>query len=192
MNEISKRLILASGSPRRQMLLKEMGFSFDIIIPNVDENVEGPARDVVAILSRRKGEAVADTLTEGVVIASDTLVSLDGYALGKPADIADAHKMLRSLSNRTHEVFTGVTIIDAATGKNETRVVRTAVSFRELTDDEISVYINTGEPMDKAGAYAIQGGAGAFVSALDGSMENVIGFPTSDIHEMLTHFIPEL
>lgn len=179
------RLILASGSPRRRELLAGMGYTFEIIKPDVDEDVPGRARDVVGILSRRKAEAVARNVDDGVIIASDTLVSLDGEALGKPADEADAHRMLRMLSGRTHEVFTGVTVIDAARGIEETRVVRTGVKFRDLSDGEIDAYIRTGEPMDKAGAYAIQGGAGAFVESYDGSYENVIGFPVDDIQAML-------
>ena len=182
------RLILASGSPRRRELFTQMGYSFEIQVPDVDENVDGHARDVVAILSRRKAEAVAATRAEGVVIASDTLVSLDGAALGKPRDAADAHRMLAALSGRTHEVFTGVTIIDAASGRSETRAVRTGVRFRELSESEIDQYIATGEPMDKAGAYAIQGGAHGFVEGFDGSYENVIGFPVDDIREMLADF----
>ena len=182
-------LILASGSPRRRELLTQMGYSFEIQVPDVDENVDGHARDVVAILSRRKAEAVAATRAEGVVIASDTLVSLDGAALGKPRDAADAHRMLAALSGRTHEVFTGVTIIDAASGRSATRAVRTGVRFRELDDEEIENYIATGEPMDKAGAYAIQGGAHGVVEGFDGSYETVIGFPVDDIREMLKDFI---
>lgn len=183
------RLILASGSPRRKELLAGMGFSFEIIVPDVDEHVLGHARDVVAILSRRKAEAIANGETHGIVIASDTLVSLDGKALGKPEDENDAYRMLSSLSGRTHEVFTGVTIIDAATGKSDTRSVRTGVRFREITDAEIWDYIRSGEPMDKAGAYGIQGGAGKFVDGYEGSYENVIGFPVDDIREMLASFI---
>ncbi len=182
------RLILASGSPRRRELLTKMGYDFEILVPDVDEHVSGPAREVVGILSRRKADAAAARLSEGVVIASDTLVSFHGEALGKPADAADALRMLRELSGNTHEVFTGVTLADAADGRRLTRVVRTSVRFRALSDAEIEAYIATGEPMDKAGAYAIQGGAHDFVEALDGSYENVIGFPVRDIEEMLREF----
>lgn len=185
----SFRLILASGSPRRRELLAGMGYTFDILVPDVDEHVSGHARDVVGILSRRKAEAAAQQLDSGIVIASDTLVSLNGQALGKPADEADAFHMLRTLSANTHEVFTGVTLMDAADGRNETRVARTGVRFRSLSDEEIEAYIRTGEPMDKAGAYGIQGGAGAFVEELDGSFENVMGFPVDVIQDMLSHFI---
>ena len=130
----SFRLILASGSPRRRELLTQMGYTFEIIVPDVDEEVSGHARDVVGILSQRKAQAVADAQDSGVVIASDTLVSLCGEALGKPHDAKDAHRMLRMLSGQTHEVFTGVTIIDAASRKQQTQVVRTGVIFRDLSD----------------------------------------------------------
>ena len=188
-NKQNFRLILASGSPRRKELLAGMGYTFEILVPDVDEHVSGKAKDVVEILSARKADAAAAQLEDGIVIASDTLVSLNGEVLGKPEDEADAFRMLRTLSGNTHEVFTGVTIIDAATGKRETRAVRTGVRFRELSDDEINAYIATKEPMDKAGAYGIQGGAGKFVEGLEGSYENVIGFPVDDIRDMLSSFI---
>ena len=179
------RLILASGSPRRRELLGLMGYTFEIIVPDVDEHVSGHARDIVAVLSERKAHAVADAQDHGLVIASDTLVSLNGVPLGKPESEADAFAMLSSLSGKTHEVFTGVTIIDSAGKKSLTQVVRTGVSFRDLSDEEINAYIRTGEPMDKAGAYAIQGGAGKFVESFDGSFENVVGFPVAEIQQMI-------
>ncbi len=183
-----KKLILASGSPRRRELLTKMGYTFEICAPDVDEHVAGHAKDIVFTLAQRKAHAAAEHIEDGVIIASDTLVSLDGAPLGKPEDVADAHRMLRALSGREHEVFTGVCVLDAATGRSETRSVRTGVTFRELTDAQIDAYIATGEPMDKAGAYAIQGGAGEFVSKLDGELENVIGFPVVEVKEMLEHF----
>ncbi len=188
-NKQNFRLILASGSPRRRELLSKMGYEFEIQVPDVDENVSGKAKDIVAILSHRKAMAVAENNTSGIIIASDTLVSLNGEVLGKPADEADAFRMLKTLSGNTHEVFTGVTIIDAASAKCETRSIRTGVCFRELSDQEIRDYIAGGEPMDKAGAYGIQGGAGKFVEKLDGSYENVIGFPVDDVQDMLNQFI---
>lgn len=185
------RLILASGSPRRRELLAKMGYDFEICVPDVDEHVSGHARDIVAILSQRKARAAAAHYTEGTVIASDTLVSYQGTPLGKPENEADAARMLKMLSGNTHEVFTGVTLLDAASGRRMTRVVRTGVTFRSLSDAEIAAYIATGEPMDKAGAYGIQGGAGRFVVKLDGSFENVMGFPVDDIRDMLTTFTDE-
>ena len=189
MTEATQRpLILASGSPRRRELLSRMGYTFEICAPDVDEHVTGHARDIVYTLAQRKARAAAEHCRQGVIIASDTLVSLDGAPLGKPADEADARRMLLTLSGREHEVFTGVCVLDAETGRSETRTVRTGVTFRALSPGEIDAYIATGEPMDKAGAYAIQGGAGAFVSALDGELENVIGFPVVEVGEMLKDF----
>lgn len=184
-------LILASGSPRRRELLAKMGYDFEICVPDVDEHVSGHARDIVAILSQRKARAAAAHYTEGTVIASDTLVSYQGTPLGKPENETDAARMLKMLSGNTHEVFTGVTLLDAASGRRMTRVVRTGVTFRSLSDAEIAAYIATGEPMDKAGAYGIQGGAGRFVVKLDGSFENVMGFPVDDIRDMLINFTDE-
>ena len=189
MSEKSKRpLILASGSPRRRELLARMGYSFEICTPDVDEHVTGRARDIVRTLAERKARAAAAHYDDGVIIASDTLVSLDGAPLGKPAGEREAHEMLSALSGREHEVFTGVCVLDAKTGSTETRTVRTGVTFRDLTPGEIDAYIATGEPMDKAGAYAIQGGAAPFVEALDGEFENVVGFPVAEVREMLSKF----
>ncbi len=187
-NSARAPLILASGSPRRRELLTRMGYTFEICAPDVDEHVAGHARDIVAELARRKAHAAAAHCARGLIIASDTLVSLDGAPLGKPADAADARAMLTALSGREHEVFTGVCLLDAETGRSECRVARTGVRFRDVSPEEIDAYIATGEPMDKAGAYAIQGGAGAFVDGLDGSFENVMGFPVDDVREMLEHF----
>ena len=183
----AKRLILASGSPRRRELLTKMGCTFEICSPNVDEHVSGVASDVVRILALRKAHAAAKQVS-GVIIASDTLVSLDSKPLGKPADADDAKKMLRALSGREHEVFTGVCVLDSESGREEARVARTGVRFRPLAEEEIDSYVRTGEPMDKAGAYAIQGGASAFVESLDGSFDNVMGFPTDVVREMLAVF----
>ena len=181
-------LILASGSPRRRALLAGMGYRFEICSPDVDEHVAGHARDIVTTLAERKALAGAAHYARGVIIASDTLVSLDGVPLGKPEDAEDARRMLRSLSDREHEVFSGVCVMDIESGRREVRAVRTGVTFRALSDREIDAYIATGEPMDKAGAYAIQGGAGEFVTRLDGSFENVMGFPVDEVREMLSDF----
>ena len=187
-NHQSRRLILASGSPRRRELLAQMGYTFEICAPDVDENVQGHVRDIVHTLAIRKARAAAERYRDGVIIASDTLVSLDGAPLGKPADAAEAHRMLAALSGREHEVFSGVCVLDAATGREEACVARTGVTFRDLTSGEIDAYIQTGEPMDKAGAYAIQGGASRFVEAFDGEFENVVGFPVKEVRELLAKF----
>lgn len=188
MNVQNRRLILASGSPRRRELLSKMGYCFETCSPDVDENVAGHAADIVHTLAVRKARAAAKGYSDGVLIASDTLVSLEGRPLGKPQDEADARRMLRALSGREHEVFTGVCVLDVACGRMEARTVRTGVVFRSLSEDEIDRYVASGEPMDKAGAYAIQGGAGAFVERLDGSFENVVGFPVETVGELLKLF----
>ena len=181
-------IVLASGSPRRRELLTRMGIRFDICTPDVDEHVAGQARDIVATLAERKARAAAALRPEALILASDTLVSLDGVPLGKPEDEADARRMLKALSGREHEVFSGVCLLEAPTGRMEVQVVRTGVHFRPLSEEEIDAYIATGEPMDKAGAYGIQGGAGAFVTHLDGSFENVMGFPVDEVGAMLGRF----
>ena len=182
-------LILASGSPRRRELLAGMGYAFDVCVPDVDEHLTGSARDIVLALARLKAQTAASNYDRGVIIASDTLVSLNNMPLGKPADEKEARRMLQTLSGREHDVFTGVCLLDVRTGRTQTCVVRTGVSFRSLSGEEIDAYVATGEPMDKAGAYAIQGGAGAFVSRLDGELENVIGFPVAEIRQMLGQFV---
>ena len=181
-------IILASASPRRQELLKSMGYKFTVDVSDVDEQTDLPPKQAVIELALRKAKSVAERHSDGIIIASDTLVALDNKPLGKPADIDDAKHMLRALSGRTHEVYTGVCVIDAACEKKMADVDTSSVTFRELSDEEIDSYISTGEPMDKAGAYAIQGDAGVFVSNLEGSFENVMGFPVELVGRMLAGF----
>ena len=188
MQHAQKRLILASGSPRRRELLAGMGYAFEICTPDVDEHVPGKASDIVRTLAVRKAHAARPMYDSGIIIASDTLVSIEGIPLGKPRDALDAKWMLLALSGREHDVFTGVCILDAASGRESVRTERTGVCFRALSEREIDDYIATGEPMDKAGAYAIQGGAGRFVQNLNGSFENVMGFPVEAVREMLKEF----
>lgn len=181
-----QKIILASGSPRRRELLAAMGYEFTVLAPDVDEGVSGCARDIVGLLAERKGRAAAQLCHDGeIVIAADTLVSLDGRPLGKPRSDAEAEAMLRALSGRSHEVYTGLCVIDTASGKMSVDVECTRVTFRALSDAEIAAYVSTGEPRDKAGAYAIQGGAAAFVAGYDGSYNNVIGLPTERLAERL-------
>lgn len=179
-------IILASGSPRRRELLEQMGQTFRVIAPDVDETVSGTPAEMTDALSERKARAVCAGLTEGVVLAADTLVAVDGEALGKPADHADALRMLKLLSGRAHEVITGVCLIDAASGRMCKRVERTKVHFKELSESQMRDYVQSGEPMDKAGAYGIQGGAGAFVERIEGSYENVMGLPVQALAPMLS------
>lgn len=169
-------LILASGSPRRRVLLEELGFDPVVRPADIDETPHpGEAPDpYVERLAVAKGEAVnADA--RDLVISADTIVTIDGTLLGKPNDDQDAARMLRTLSGRTHEVMTGVAV--RTNGETTSFVERTVVHFAELTNADIAWYVGTGEPSDKAGAYAIQGRGGAFVSAIEGSYDNVIGLP---------------
>ena len=148
-------LILASASPRRRELLSRMGYAFEICAPDVDEHVEGRAEDIVKTLAVRKARAAASHYARGVIIASDTLVSLDGRPLGKPADENEAHAMLRALSGRAHEVFTGVCLRDAGHGARNGRGSQDRRALpRTRPDEEIWDYIRTGEPMDKAAPMA--------------------------------------
>lgn len=175
----NRRVVLASSSPRRREILEKLGVTFDIIPSNADEDgVSGSADEIVIALARRKAESVAFGLTDALVIGCDTLVALGNDIFGKPGSAAQAEEMLRRLSANTHRVLSGLCLIDTATGSIRVSRDVTFVSFRELTREEISVYAASGEPMDKAGAYAIQGGAGKFVSEVNGSYDNIVGFPS--------------
>ena len=175
------KVILASKSPRRRELLsklgEKMGFAFEIVTEEVDETVENGVLpiDAVRILAERKGAAVAkkEEYRSAVVISSDTLVELDEVALGKPIDKEDAIRMLRSLSGRGHFVRTGVSV--SYMGKTVSGVASTEVVFRSISETDIIDYVESGEPMDKAGAYGIQGGAGKFVSEYHGDFDTVVG-----------------
>lgn len=177
-------LVLASASPRRRELLALTGIPFIIDAPQVDEHCALGARDAVAELSRRKAEAGARMHPGKVILASDTLVAVDDTPLGKPRDEEDAFRMLRSLSGRWHHVYTGVCVVDAQGGVHS-GVDATAVRFGEMTDAEIRAYIATGEPMDKAGSYAIQGLAAMFIVGLDGDYYNVMGLPVCTLATIL-------
>ena len=177
--KFNRRVVLASSSPRRREILEKLGIAFDVIPSNADESgVDGSADETVMILAKRKAENVAEKLNDSLVIGCDTLVALENDVFGKPESTAQAEEMLSRLSGNTHRVLSGLCLIDTATG--ETRVSRDEafVSFRTLSPEEISAYVLSGEPMDKAGAYAIQGGAGRFVSEVNGSYDNIVGFPS--------------
>ena len=184
-NDRKRRIVLASGSPRRRALLAEMGYEFTLCTPDVDETITGAPEEQVRALARRKADAACALCPDAIVIAADTLVALDGHTLGKPRDDAEAATMLRALSGRAHDVFTGLCVTDTASARRVLCAERTRVRFRALTEEEIQAYVATGEPRDKAGAYAIQGGAGAFVEGFDGSYDNVIGLPTERLADIL-------
>ncbi len=177
-------LVLASASPRRQELLRLLGLPFTVDAPEVDERTVLPAREAVQELALRKALAGAGLHPGCVILAADTLVTLDGTPLGKPADEADAFRMLQALSGQTHHVYTGVCCV-APDGSLRRGLDASQVTFAEMTDAEIRGYIATGEPMDKAGAYAIQGGAVAWIRELRGSPSGVIGLPLPLTRDLL-------
>ena len=183
-------IILASNSPRRRELLAQIGIrDFQILSPDVDETVEpglSPAR-MVETLSLRKAQAAAGMAgAEDLILAADTVVALDGRVLGKPRDQEDAFAMLSALSGREHRVYTGVTVLRG--GQAATEHEETAVAFRALSPEEIRDYIATGEPMDKAGAYGIQGVGALLVQGIRGDYCNVVGLPLFRLGRMLSGF----
>lgn len=185
------QLILASASPRRQELLKLFGLPFSVRAADIDETMDPnlPPYDEVGRVSRLKAQAVPRE--EGdVVIAADTIVVCAGRVLGKPRDEADAKAMLRLLSGRDHQVMTGCTVL--RDGKAETFTEVTDLHFRKLTDREIDRYVASGEPMDKAGSYGIQGGAALFCTHLVGDYYNVMGLPVCALGQTLRRMVPEL
>ncbi len=186
---VNKRhLILASASPRRRELLSELGYNFSVEPANVDEVILSGVdpREMVERISSDKARAVAqNSAPDALVIAADTAVILDGRILGKPNNRQDALKMLKDLSGKTHQVITAVTIVDNSSGQFLEGSDMTEVTMRNISDELIHEYIATGEADDKAGAYAIQGEGGKFVTTVTGSVSNVIGFPVELVQEML-------
>lgn len=178
-------LILASASPRRKELMELMGLPFSVIVSGEKEIVPENASvsDVVCALSRQKAEHVYKEHPETCVIGADTVVELDGDILGKPHTPENAFRYLKRLQGRSHNVYTGLTVIT----KNgaDTRFCKTHVTFRPMTDEEISWYVSTGDPLDKAGAYGVQGLACYFVDSLEGNYFNVIGLPVPLLYDML-------
>ena len=179
-----ENLVLASRSPRRCELLNRIGLVFETDAPDVDETCSLPAGEAVRILSLRKAQAAAESHPGSFILAADTLVSFREEALGKPLDLPDAIRMLRMLSGQTHQVYTGVTVIDPD-GRVFIDSDRTDVTFASVDDTEIADYVRSGEPMDKAGAYALQGRAGMWVTHLDGSDTSVIGLPLYLVRSLL-------
>lgn len=183
-----RRLLLASASPRRRELLGEYGYEFEIELPQVAE--VSPAHlttgEMALFNARLKANEVARRFPDAVVLGADTLVSLDGVPIGKPNDLADAHRMLSQLSGRLHQVYSGVAVICHATGAVRTGVEVSHVRFHRLTAAEIEAYLRRIEPLDKAGAYAAQDvGEGSVVSGIEGSRTNVIGLPMELLGRLL-------
>ena len=181
------KVILASASPRRRELLASLGLEFTVQIPAIEEIAkEGETpRAFAERLAAEKAAAVsADPGT--TIIAADTIVVMNGAILGKPSDEAHATEMLSRLSDKVHEVITGVCVVKDAASRVFS--VSTEVRFRRLTQEEIAAYVSSGCPMDKAGAYAIQGGAAHMVRAINGSYTNVVGLPLCELHKVLISF----
>ena len=184
-------LILASASPRRQELLKLFGVPFTVRVADIDETMDlsRPAFDEVARVSRLKALAV-ERNEDDVVIAADTIVVCEGKVLGKPKDEANAKETLRLLSGRDHQVMTGCTVLWGDRIESFTEV--TDLHFRDLSDGEIARYVASGEPMDKAGSYGIQGGAALFCTRMVGDYYNVMGLPVCALGQCLKRLVPQL
>jgi septum formation protein len=183
-------MILASASPRRRELLGSLGVPFEVVVAGIDEKPwpnEMPASYALRNASEKAREVARRRGGEGLILAADTIVVQDQHILEKPEDAAHARRMLRQLSGRSHFVITGVCLLHQQRDsfREWGDAVHTAVHFRNLTDREIEAYVATGEPMDKAGAYAIQGGAAAFVDGYEGSYSNVVGLPVETVTRLL-------
>lgn len=198
------KIILASASPRRRELLEQIGLSFEVMTSHVEEKISsaGPDR-VVEELSCQKAKAVAEKLScpevktvaggAVLVIGADTVVALDGAILGKPSDPGDAFRMLERLQGREHEVYTGVTLLYRAAGASEWTAKsfheRTGVHFHPMTEAEISEYVDTGDPLDKAGAYGIQGFCARYISGIEGDYNNVVGLPVGRLYQEIKELL---
>ena len=188
-------VVLASASPRRTMLLDQMGIAYSVKPVDIDESAfanETPEAQVARLAEQKAKTALArlhdeDALNENTrVLASDTLIAFNGVSLGKPEDKEDARRILSMLSNNEHEVLTAISV--ASTTKQVTQTITTKVTFAALTNDEIDAYWDTGEPADKAGSYAIQGIGGQFVKAINGSASAVVGLPLYETRQLLREF----
>jgi septum formation protein len=186
----AKTIVLASASPRRRELLAGTGLSFRVDASDYHEEAESglSPRALARRLSRRKAEAVAARYRHALIIAADTFIVFKGRIFGKPETAAEAGRMLRTLQGKQHSVITGFTIIDAGTGKEMSRSVETKVYFRKMSAGEIRRYVRSGEPLDKAGAYAIQGLGAAFIRKIEGDYHNVVGLPMGALRMALKKF----
>ncbi len=195
MMRTSKPIILASRSPRRSHLLHQIGFSFTVEESGVDENLPNgiAPEEAVRRLSLEKARRVAGRLHDGIVIGADTIVVLDGKILGKPSSKEEAISMLSNLGGRTHTVFTGFALVDVESKRSHVDYEKTEVTFRRLSKEEIEAYVDSGSPMDKAGAYGIQDDYGAvFVEKINGCFYTVVGFPISKFYTSWNKFLEQL
>ena len=179
------KLILASGSPRRAEIMNSVGWDFEKDVPDVDESVidgESP-EDYVVRLAKTKADVIAERHTGEMVLGADTTVVIEDQIIGKPLDIEDAHRMLAMLSGNWHEVLTGVAVVN--NGGTNTGLQRTRVKFAEMNANEINFLVELGDPLDKAGAYAVQAQAALFIEEIDGDYWNVVGLPVSLVYRLV-------
>jgi septum formation protein len=188
--EVQRHIILASASPRRKDLLTQIGLQFTVVPSEYEEDMtlQLSPRRLACLLSSKKAEDVAARHRRALVIAADTFICCKGRLLGKPSTPQEAKKMLHSLSNRSHQVITGFTIIDAESGAEVSKSVTTRVFLKKLTARDIDAYVASGEPMDKAGAYAIQGLGAVLIKKIEGDYFNVIGLPLNALASALKRF----
>ena len=186
-----KRLILASNSPRRIVLLKSLGYHFDIVSHDIEELIHDDVlpTELVQNLAFLKASDVARRVCDAIIVSADTIVVHEKGILGKPIDVSDAKRILSILSNSEHEGMAGVCVMEMPSRKKMLRIGRTHIKMKNVKDEEIDRYILTGEPMDKAGAYAIQGEGRKFIEKIDGSYSNAVGLPLELLQEMLSHFM---
>ena len=183
------KLILASGSPRRSEIMNSVGWEFTKAIPNIDESEregESPV-DYVRRLAQEKAEAIAHMYPDEMVLAADTTVVIDEQIIGKPSSESDARRMIMMLSGNWHEVLTGVAV--SSDGKIEMGLQRTRVKFAPMNDAEIDFLVEKGDPLDKAGAYAVQAQAALFIEGIEGDYWNVVGLPISLVYEMVGRMV---
>lgn len=185
-----KKIILASGSPRRREILGITGLKFEVCVSDYEEdlNLSLPPRELARYLSRKKAEAVAHKYKNAIIIAADTFIVCRNRILGKPHTAEEAEKMLALLNGKTHSVITSFTIMDTGSKKRLSRSIETKVYFKKLSSKEISAYVKSKEPLDKAGAYAIQGLGAVFIEKIEGDFFNVVGLPLCALAEGLKKF----
>ncbi len=188
--EMRRRIILASSSPRRKELLsKFLGNNFEVIVPEVNEDeiiIDDPI-ERVKLLAFKKAESIANKVDSGIVIAADTIVVINNEILGKPKSVDEAFRMLKKLSGKKHKVITALALIDVDNNRKTVEVVETEVYMRKLSEKEIKMYIESGEPLGKAGSYAIQGLGAILIEKINGCFFNVVGLPLTKLYEILNN-----
>jgi len=189
-----KRIVLASGSPRRRELVRMIGLKFELAVPLIRETASLSARphNLVTELALAKALSLAHKFPDALILGADTIVVLDGKILGKPENRSEAGAMLRVLSGRTHTVYTGLALVDVPTGIRETAYEKSLVTMKKISPAEIRDYVATGEPMDKAGSYGIQGYGAVFIKHINGCFFNVMGLPVARLYDMLKEMTVKL